>query len=67
MRSGVLAEAPAAFPLKSRLTLKRFGVAPKPAPQQQQRSGSILPLLLLRPGAFARHSEQVFIEKTIGF
>ena len=32
MRSGVLAEAPAAFPLKSRLALRRFGVAPTPTP-----------------------------------
>ena len=42
MRSGALASAPAAFPLKSRLTLRRFGVPPKPAPQQQQRSAGAL-------------------------
>ena len=60
MRTGALASAPAAFPLKRGLTLERFGGAPKPARQQQQRSGSILPHFLLRPGALARRRKLAF-------
>ena len=60
MRTGALAQAPAAFPSKRGLTLERFGGAPKPAPQQQQRSGSILPVFLLRPGALARRRKLAF-------
>ena len=60
MRTGALAWAPAAFLLRKKLTLERFGGAPKPAPQQQQRSGSILPPFLLRPGALARRRKLAF-------
>ena len=60
MRTGALAQAPAAFPSKRGLTLERFGGAPKPAPQQQQRSGSILPVFLLRPGALTRRRKLAF-------
>ena len=46
--------------MKRGLTLERFGGPPKPAPQQQQRSGVILPPFLLRPGALARRRELAF-------
>eukprot|EP00959_Pyramimonas_sp_CCMP1952_P268909 5622711-Pyramimonas_sp.AAC.1 len=46
IRTGALASAPAAFPLKVMVTLRRFGVVPKPAPEQPQRSPSIFPFVI---------------------